>query len=158
MDEAQVQRLIETAVGPLKAENVKLRERLAMAVDVPTAIKECFSGVKMEQATADRITRRCLERATFKADGSLDTEALKKVVEAEIKDEGEYLSKISGGRIVVGMGPAAATGTDPKVLEAAEAKTEEAFAEEMKELSNVMVGDGDKVKPIRKAFREGRAA
>lgn len=157
MDEAQVKRLIEAEVGPLKAENIKLRERLAMSDEIPALLKECFKGVKMEQPTADRISRRVVERATFKADGYLDVEALKKIVEAEIKDEGEYLSRISGGRIVVGMGHAASA-IDPKKIEEAEKGLDEAFDAEMKSLSLKLVGDGDSNKAKRKALREGRAA
>jgi hypothetical protein len=157
MDEAQVQRLIERSVAPLKADNQKLRERLAMADEVPKALRECFAGVRMEQATADRISRRVVERAAFKTDGTLDVDAFKKLVEAEIKEEGEYLSRISGGRVVIGMGSAPAS-SDPAKIAEAEKNFEEAFDGEMKELSLVMIGEGDKNKSKRKAFREGRAA
>ena len=157
MDEAQVNRLIERAVSPLKAENAKLRERLAMSDEIPKVLKECFAAVRIDPVTADRISRRVVERATFKADGSLDAEALKKIAEAEIKDEGEYLSRISGGRVVIGMGQAPSS-TDPAKVKEAETQLEEAFDEEMKELSLVMVGGGDSNKAKRKALREGRAA
>lgn len=156
MDEAQVQRLIETAVNPLKAENLKLNQRLVLATQAPRIIAEALATVRLPEATKARLNSRLIGMAPLKENGDIDGEAFKKIIEAEIKDEGVYLSQLTGGRVVEGMGAApAGTETDPAKIAEAEDK---AYGEALDNVAEIFMGEGDAKKESRKLFREGRAA
>lgn len=155
MEQAEVQKLVESAinaaVNPLKAENRKLLERLTLATEAPTIINEALAAVNLPVATKDRLRARLIGSAPLTEAGAIDKVAFKALIEAEIKDEGEYLSKLSEGRIVQGMGPAPVIETDPVKAQEAENK---AYEESMAEVADIFVR-GDKAK---KLFVAGRAA
>lgn len=150
MELAEVQKLIETAVNPLKAENRKLLERLTLATEAPSIINESLSAVNLPAATKDRLRARLIAAAPLTEAGAIDKVAFKALIEAEIKDEGAYLSKLSEGRIVTGMGTAPVE-TDPVKAQEAENK---AYVESMGEVADIFVS-GEKSK---KLFVAGRAA
>lgn len=168
MDEAQIKKLIESAVqaevGPLKAENKKLLERLTIVTEAPRLLDEALKSVNLPPASAKRVRERCLAELPMK-DGKLDDKAFGKLIEAQVKDEGEFLAELSGGRFVVGMGVGAAPSTDPKVIKEHEEKFQEEVEDTFKEMADLMVlrqpGTGDDKedkKRRRKNFAEGRAA
>lgn len=161
MDEAAVQRLIERAVSPLQAENKKLHERLIVVTEAPRILHATLAVVNLPAASAKRISERCLADIPMK-DGKLDEAAFKTLIEAQVKDEGTFLSELTGGRFVVGMGTAAPS-TDPKVREAQAEAFEADLDETFKDMADTMVipiggDDKDARKARRKLMREGRAA
>jgi hypothetical protein len=147
MDAAQLRE-----VQDMKAELKKLRERAAVS-DAANAIGDLFATVRVGEAMQQRITKRLLEGSIpLTAAGDLDRDGLKKLWEAETKEEAEYISRLSGGRIVTNMGSSA-----PQVTEA----DKEARRKETKRAGNdfaELFGMGKNHKAGRRIMREGRSA
>jgi len=164
MDEATVQRLVETAVqkavAPLQADNRKLLERLVVATEAPRLLDEALARVNLPPASQRRVRERCLGDIPLKENGKLDDKKFGELIEAQVKDEGTFLAELSGGRFVAGMSSAPIT--DPKQLEKVIESEDDAFKEVSDQLADMMIlggsGEKDEVKRRRKAFREGRAA
>lgn len=148
-------RLLRETQADLK----KLREREALR-DVCASggpIAAYFESVRVSPAIIRRVVSRLMERWTETGlpmkEGKRDDDAIKKLVEAETREEVAFIESISPTGRVQGLGPA------PELDPAKAAKQfEEAFDSEMKDLAGLFCGEGKQNKATRKAFREGRAA
>jgi hypothetical protein len=148
MTEAEERTLRET-----QATVRKLNERLAMG-DARDFIAEQFKTVRVGEAIQERVTRRLLEKAIpLTAAGELDKPALKALWEAETKDEAEYVSRMSGGRIVVNMGDG--SNGAPKLSEAEEKERRKALKRQMQEGARLY---GFETETGARIFNEGRSA
>jgi uncharacterized membrane-anchored protein len=136
----------------LRAEVKKMKERGAIA-DAAGVIAGFFRTVRVGEAIEQRVTARLLERnVPLTATGDLDQAALKKLWETETKDEAEYVSKMSGGRIVVNMGG---------ITEAAKLTPEEEKAARKAEKRRLKEGAreyGFSTEMGARIFNEGRGA
>lgn len=173
MDEATITRLVEAgiskALAPIQAENAakdaeikKLLERLTITTEAPRHLDEALKSVNLPAASAKRVRERCLAELPLK-DGKLDEAEFKKVIEREVKDEGEFLAELSGGRFVVGMG--AQLTTDPKVLAERAAVDKEEEQNMFREMADVLIisqagmDDSKEARAQRaRMLQEGRAA
>ena len=153
-------------VADLKSTVRKLNERLAMQ-DAAGVIGEYFTTVRVGEAIQHRVTRRLLEKAVpLTPDGQLDKEKLTKLAESECKEECEYVSRLSGGRIVFDMGTPGAGLSEADRLKAQESaqKDYDAVMDDLAGFVMGEAGDGaDKAerkaaKRRKQAFIEGRAA
>jgi hypothetical protein len=126
MDEAKVREMIEAATRPLTEQVTTLQESLKTVTEERDRLQE---GQLMTEAKGLIVTQinatalpavtklRMIEALSPKApirDGAVDKDALKTMVETAIKDETEYVSKITGSP-VRGMG-------DSSSVDAAESK------------------------------------
>ncbi len=126
MDEATAKKILES--------NRKLHERLALN-DARTSASQQLETVRLPDATKKRLIERLVGMAPTNAEGDLDTVAFKTLLEAEVKDEAAYLSSLTGGQIVTGMGDAG-QGSQPTPEQIAEAEKDrkrdaKRFAESM---------------------------
>jgi hypothetical protein len=133
MDATEVKKLQESHAA-LEARVRKLNERAAVA-DAADEIRQFYTTVRVGEAVQERVTRRVLAgQVPLTESGELDKTKLKALVEAETKDECDYIAKVSGGRIVVGMGSAAGqtaqqlSEADRKAIEAEKADREAQYA------------------------------
>lgn len=124
MDEAQVKKLIEAdratltaqfeeKLKPLQAENLKLRGRVQVT-EAAAEVTKILGGLSLHQGVRDRVKARVLAGTlpVIEATGELDIPKLKTLVEADAKEEAEYLGKlIEGQGRIVGMGPVDPTTT-----------------------------------------------
>lgn len=131
----------------------KLRERQALN-DASPAISEYFTTVRVGEAIQSRVRGRVLAGVIpiIKESGDLDKVALVKMVEAETKEEVAYISQLTGGRFVEGMG----TTAPAQLTEAQRAEIVESDKAEANEFAGLF-GFSNKGKG-RKIMREGRAA
>ena len=153
--EATEWKALQEANKVLAADVRKLRERQAIT-DAAGVIAQYFDpargGVQVGEAIQQRVTKRLLERQMPLTDaGDLDATKLKTICEAETKDEVEFISRVSGGRIVVGMG-SAATQTTEQIQE-----SDSRRKSELKESAD-RLGFGKNRKMGRKILMEGRKA
>lgn len=81
----------------------KLRERLALR-EGADYVRNALAGERLNEATKARLVGRIVESIPLTEDGEVDEKKLDKIIEREVKDEVEYLAKLSGGRLVTGMG------------------------------------------------------
>lgn len=126
MDEAELKKLNES-MAALNADNKKLRERMALS-DAATEGRAILSTMRLDEAVSQRVLARCVARVPFTESGDLNVEEFKKAVEAEAKDEQAYISKITGGARVVGMGAPMQESVDPaKDAEEAHKSLKESF-------------------------------
>ncbi len=158
MDAAELDKKIKEAVTPLteqlatvQTENRKLRERAAASEAVADGTR-ILNGLNLAEGVRERVLARCVANVPLTKDGDLDTPKFKERLEAEAKDEAAYISKITGGARVSGMGAPA---------EAKEPLTE---AQQLKESSELMAKNlgrlgmsNDAVKRVT-GIDEGRAA
>jgi len=108
MDAAELKKLQES-VTQLAVDNRKLRERMALS-DAAGEVRKILGGLRISEAIAERVSGRILAgRIPLTEAGDLDAAKLKELVEAEAKDECAYVERLSGGRLVTGMGQAAET-------------------------------------------------
>lgn len=150
MDAAEFKKLQES--------NARLQERLALR-DARDFVTAELKTIRLHEATRARLIDRLVTEAPLK-DGELDKEAFKKLIETAVKEEATYLSQLTGGVQVIGMGQAAsAVETDPAKIAEAEKEYDETFKEHMNVLADIFVGEAtEENKGARKAFRKGRAA
>lgn len=138
MDAAEVKRLIEAdraslttvlteslttkfqeQLNPLQAENLRLRGRVQLT-EAAGEVTKILAGLTLHQGVRDRVKARVLAGTlpVIEATGELDIPKLKLAVEADAKDEAEYLAKLLEGQgRVIGMGAADAT-TQAELTEA----------------------------------------
>ncbi len=158
MDAAELDKKIKEAVTPLteqlatvQTENRKLRERAA-ASEAVTEGNRILNGLNLAEGVRERVLARCVANVPLTKDGDLDSPKFKERLEAEAKDEAAYISKITGGARVAGMGAPAAT-TEPL--------TE---AQQLKESSELMAKNLGRLGMSNEAVKrvtgidEGRAA
>lgn len=118
MDEAEIKALreaqskIEAKQLLLEADNRKLRERAAMA-DASNEGRVILAPMRLDEAVAQRVLARCVARLPLTESGDLNVDEFKKAVVAEATDEQAYISKITGGARVVGMGAPLQEALDP---------------------------------------------
>lgn len=113
MDVAEVNRLIETAIAPLKTENAALKERLAQT-DKPKLgrrklIKGLMESIKLPKVSRERVIDRVRANFPLTEAGEPNTVKLKELVEAEAAIEAKYLTKLGVGG-PQGFGPSEAPG------------------------------------------------
>lgn len=123
MDAAELKKLQESIAqtqadnAVIKAENRKLRERMALS-DAATEVRKILGGIRISEAISTRVASRILAGVIPLTEvGDLDLVKLKTLVEGEAKDECEYVAKLSGGQIVTGMGSGAAEMTEAQKTE-----------------------------------------
>lgn len=136
----------------LRADVKKMRERAAVS-DAAGVIAGFFKTVRVGEAIEKRVTARLLERSVpLTASGDLDNDSLKKLWEAETKEEAEYVSSLSNGRIVVNMGG---------ITEAAKLTPAEEIAQREAESRRLAEGAreyGFETQMGARIFNEGRSA
>ena len=138
-------------VRELRTDLKKLKERAALA-DASGVIAGFFATVRVGEAIQERVTRRLLEKSMpLTTAGDLDKDALKKLWEAETKDEADYVSRMSGGRIVVQMG----SGAPAELTEAEKKGQRKAEKRAMKESARQY---GFSTEAGARIFNEGRGA
>ena len=169
MDAAEVTRMIESAVNPLKADNQKLREALRgyeLKDQVPEIVHKALDPLRLPTASKKKIFEK-FTSANVSAmlplkEGKLDTEAIGKLIEAEAVKEAEFL-------IELGLGDPRGIG---KPLTEAELKAQVTEAETetteiMEGLANIFhstekpakgTPEHRRWKEARKGFLKGRAA
>ena len=112
MDKVQIEALITESLKPLKEENARLRETLALN-GARQFIERKLAGVTLPVATKQRLAESLVMKATVK-DGALDEAALTTVIESDVKAEATYLESVGiGTGRVFGMG-GSTTVTEPK--------------------------------------------
>lgn len=171
MDTAEVQRMIEAAVNPLKAENQRLTEALRgqqLKDQVPQIIHEALEPIRLPVASKRKIFEKFTSASVAAMlplkEGKLDTEAIGKLIEAEAVREADFLMQLGYGD-VRGMGKRL---TEAE-LTAQVKVNENNFAETMNALADVFVGPKlvkgaadpqlrEARKAARKNFVNGRAA
>lgn len=137
MDAAELKKLQEA--------NRKTQQRLAL-YEARDFVDRSLSGVRLPDAAKQRVRERTVASAPLTQEGLLDEAKFKTLIEAEVKDEAEYLAKLTGGRMITGMGNPAPAIADP-------VKAEEAFAKEFEQIgANLGLSEA-----ARKTFAEGRA-
>lgn len=138
-----------------RAELRKVRERQALN-DASVAIAGYYKTVRVNEGVQQRVTGRVLAgNIPLTEAGDLDHKKLTEFVEAETKDELEYLSRVSGGRIVAGMGSVAPPSQPTKEEQAAQHKAVEAELER----SASLYGFGGKEHSVgRRILNEGASA
>lgn len=158
MDAAELDKKIKEAVTPLteqlstaQADNRKLRERMAVTEAVNEG-NRILNGMNLQEGVRDRVLGRCVANVPLTEAGDLDPVKFKERLEAEAKDEAAYISKITGGARVTGMG-APAPATEP-LTEAQQLK--ESYELMAKNLGRLGMSK-DAVKRVT-GIDEGRAA
>lgn len=149
------ERLIVTKLQESLAESKlterRFRERFALQ-DAAGVVAAYFTTVNVAEGLRKRVTERILSGTVpFTEAGDLDKEKLTKIVEAETKDEAAYISSLSGGRIVTGMGTTQAT-------ELTEAQKVDASKLREADVNRSASGYGLKTAAGKRIFLEGRAA
>ncbi len=117
----------------LQANLRKLNERAAVA-DAAGVVAAYFGTVNVPDGIKERVTKRVLSgNIPLTEAGDLDKAKLTAFVEAETKDEAAYVEKLTGNKIVVGMGtaPAQVTEAERKEAEVREALETDDFAKAM---------------------------
>lgn len=140
MDQAEVTKLVETAVKAALAEaqkapntTIAALEARAIRGDAREEATRILSGVTLPEASKQRVIESALRDIPTK-DGALDTVKFTEAVNAEAKREGAYVSTLTGGAQVRGLGLAAAAAVDPVKAREAEA-LQEADAKKLREAS-----------------------
>lgn len=150
MDAAELKKLQE-AFSAQAAELRKLRERAAVS-DAAREIDRILGGLRISEAVAQRVKGRVLAGTIpLTETGDLDTAKLRDIVEAEAKDECDYVARLTGGRIVTGMGDAST-----HTLTEAQRKEQEAAIEA--EARGFAAGLGLRTKEAQDIMIRGRAA
>lgn len=150
MDAAEIKALKESlAIQAIELR--KLRERAALS-DAAIEARKYYGTVQVAEAVQERVLGRVLAGSIPLTEaGDLDTAKLTKIVEAQTNDELAYIAKLSGGRIVTGMGAAQPVAlTEAQVAE--QAKADHAAANRTASWMGVRT---DQAKAI---FREGPSA
>jgi hypothetical protein len=148
-EKAEQTQLKETAAAQA-IEIRRFRERFALT-DAAGVIGAYFSTVNVADGIRERVTVRLLSGTVPLTEaGDLDKAKLTGIVEAETKDEAAYIAKLSGGKIVTGMGQASAEITEAQKQEAAKATAEE--------LDRSAGTFGLSTEAGKKIFNEGRKA
>ena len=127
MTEAEAKKLIEAAVS---AATAPLRER-AIKGDAREEATRLLETVTLPQAAKIRIVERSIANLPVTADGALDSAKLREMVVAEAKAEGEYITSITGGVGVRGMGVAPPAPPKPEDIAAREARAKQELAEDV---------------------------
>jgi hypothetical protein len=152
MNEAEARELRESN-KELLAKVRKLTERDALR-EAGSVIAGFFQDVLVPDAIQTRVTKRLMERSLPLTEaGELDKDKVKKLWEAELKEEVAFVSQVTGRQIVTGMGTAAPA----QLTEAQRAEIALNEKEESKEFAS-MFGFSKNHKAARKIMREGRGA
>lgn len=140
MDQAGIDKLVEAALAkalptavaeamkaaPVPQPVLALQER-ALRGDAMVEANRCLADVTLPAASKQRVIDTVLRETLPKtATGELDATKFAEIVAAEAKREGSYISSLTGGVRVTGMGPIAEP--DPKLREAEIAREKEAEA------------------------------
>lgn len=138
MDEAKVQELIKEAMAPLQTqlgetrtaleaattENTRLREGLVLR-DAREFATSQLAASQLPDMTKARLVERLAANPPVK-DGALDRDAFKAVIETAVKEEADYLSRVTGSP-VRGMGVSESKDDDEWDAEKAEAARVERY-------------------------------
>lgn len=156
MTEAEVKKLVESAVSTAVTaavaavqSPVKALEARALRGDAMVEANRIMSGLSLIEAAKARVIDSVTREGVIPVkDGALDAAAFKTLVMAEAQREGEYLSRITGGASVRGMGvvaPVALTEADIEAQRKRE-KRERKERERLQESEADVFGDlmGDK--------------
>jgi len=127
MTEAEAKKLIDAAVS---AATAPLRER-AIKGDAREEATRLLETVTLPQAAKARIVERSIANLPITAEGALDSAKLREMVVAEAKAEGEYITSITGGTGVRGMGIAQPPPPKPEDIAAREAATQREVQDEI---------------------------
>ena len=141
MDAAEGQRLQESVR--------KQGERIAL-YEARDAINRKLASVRLPDATKKRILDEAITAAPITDQGELDSAALNTLIESKVQSEAAYLSQLTEGRIVTGMGISTPEAPDPK-------KAEQQYEESLAEAANVLGFGGKQHEQARLVFMHGRS-
>ncbi len=113
MTAEEAKRLIEAAVKPFQTRFLRDEARAEAT--------KLLESVALPQPAKLKIIERAVASVPETADGALDLTKFRESVVTEAKSEGEYLSSITGGGRVFGMGVAGAVTVKPEDIVAREA-------------------------------------
>lgn len=120
----------QAEITKLKESVRKSHQRLALYEARDMAGAE-ISRIRLPEAARQRVVGRVVGMAPIDADGNLDAVKFKALIEAEAKEEAEYIARLTEGRVVTGMGQPVEQPADP-------AKFEEAFQSTMNDLAGAL--------------------
>lgn len=169
MDKTEIQALfkesLDAALAPLRAENKKLSEAIALSnleKQVPKLVEAALSDIRLPDATKKAIVEKfstptILSLLTMK-EGALDQVELGKMVEAEAVRQRDYLVALGYGADIPAVGV--------RMTEAEVKQTETERAAETKQvaesLADILIGGKREGDPLRDKARlaviNGRAA
>lgn len=137
------------------AELKKLKQREAVR-DAGAAIDKYFRSIQVAEGVKNRVTERLLAGSIpLTESGDLDTAKLNQFAEAQVKDELEYLGRITGRNLVVGMGSTAAATAAPTQEQLRESEQKRVVEYDRRAS---LFGFEENQKQGRAILREGRAA
>lgn len=109
MTEAEVKKLLEAERSKWENEGalrtVKILEAKALRADAMVEAMKVLSGMSLHESAKARVLETVTRDGAFPVkEGAVEVAAFKLLVVAEAQREGEYLSRITGGGRVTGMG------------------------------------------------------
>lgn len=169
MDKTEIQALfkeaLDSALAPLRAENKKLSEAIALSSlekTVPKLVEKALADVRLPDATKRAIVEKFSTPTILgllpMKEGSIDPVELAKMVEAEAVRQRDYLVALGYGNDIPAVGV--------RMTEAELKQTETERDAEMKQvtesLADILVGEKRENDPLRERARlavmKGRAA
>ncbi len=154
MDEAAVQKLIESAV---KSAQAPLLER-AIRGDAREEAARVLSTMTLHEALKGLVTENVLSREIPQVNGALDTVKFTESINAEAKRIGAAHAAASGTGQVRGLGSAALAEADPVKIAEARKREEDSEAQFLKESENVFARLMGNPEAAKRAAQKGRAA
>ena len=143
MTQQEITALVESAVTKAVAavkQPISLLEARALRGDAMVEANRIMSGMSLHEAAKARVMDTVTRDGFFPVkDGAVDTEKFKALVIAEAQREGEYLSRITGGGRVFGMG----TGSHVELTEAQREEQRKAEKRQRKEGKRMQESDVD---------------
>ena len=137
---------------------LKVNQRLALGEAARAADRYFGTLQGIAPGIVKRVTERVLMGTVPLTDaGELDAKKFEEALAAETKSETAYISSLTGGARIQGLGAAPVAQT-PEQLAEADKNFEKEYSETMAKLAGVMVGSGEPEKKMRESFTQGRAA
>lgn len=151
--------LAEAALAANAASLLKVNQRLALG-EASRAADRYFGSLQgIAPGIVARVTERVLKGTVPLTEaGELDLVTFNEVLAKETKDETAYISSLTGGARIQGLGVAQAATRTAEQISADEAAAEKEYETAMNSLAEIFVGDEERHKPLREAFVKGRAA
>lgn len=135
---------------------LKVNQRLALGEASRVADRYFGTLQGIAPGIVSRVTERLLKGTIPMTEaGELDMKKFEEALAQEVKDETKYISDLTGGARIQGLGPAAQP--TPEQLAEADKDFDKRFAETLGAVASVFVGDGDEFKKGREVFVQGRA-
>lgn len=139
------------ALTKLAESNARLTRRLATS-EAREMVRESLHGIAFPPAAVTKLTESLTASIPQNADGELDRGAFKTLIDAGIKREAEYISDLTGGARVRGLGP---SGSPAQLTEAQITERDKNVRESAERLGRKI---GLKTEHGLAVFAEGRSA